>query len=484
MADVFTCEVLTRDRKGSTNAVLSIIAVKGKATTLWRPVLRVIGERRCFGTRQKSAVESTRNLLSRISDRMSDAERDRLLIAVQAVHGPSTHGSQPSSPPCVSIIHQIYGVFRDGKQMSRLFENSLHRWRNAAQQMGAQHHLWSADEVDALIQQRYHQFWTTYKDLPFSVMRVDFGRIAILHSYGGLYADLGVYPNRDTYAPASLAVQKVIATGHCKAMKRWLPAKVSKNEVKDRTGLLDMEVLIASKSNPILLRWLHYMCRQIDERQYAKSTYWQSWKLRYIWNTTGPECMTRFLRLKANAEDRSNLKFILSSNNFDQGADLSVSAKRMYDVMSFQSNSPAGDALISPVGDGECPVPVLDGSQPSVRPFRRITRKRKLHETEIVQKQPSVRTHRRTVHPPHTSAGYVVKKKESVVKKEQVVNDQCSQATENSLSDVGIQTVDSVTDAQLFINDLRQHIKKHRKCIATEVFLQDLPAHLRAVYAD
>ena len=163
--------------------------------------------------------------MSRMSDRISDAERDRVLEAVQVAHGPSTNCSRPSGSLCVPIIHQIYGVFRDGKPMSRLFENSLQRWRHAAQQMGAQHHLWSADELDALIRQRYPQFWFTYQNMPFSVMRADFGRIAILHSYGGLYADLDVYPNRIAYAPASLAVQKVFSAMRRTSMKKWLPAE-------------------------------------------------------------------------------------------------------------------------------------------------------------------------------------------------------------------------------------------------------------------
>ena len=86
--------------------------------------------------------------------------------------------------------------------------------------MGAQHHLWSADELDALIKQKYPQFWPTYCNVPFSVMRADIGRIAILHSYGGLYADLDVYPNRETYAAATLAIRKVFTTGHRTAMKK------------------------------------------------------------------------------------------------------------------------------------------------------------------------------------------------------------------------------------------------------------------------
>ena len=100
--------------------------------------------------------------------------------------------------------------------------------------------------------------------------------------------------------------------------------------------------------------------------------------------------MTRFLRLKSNVEVWRNLKF-LSCNNFAEAADLSMSAKRMYDVLSFESKSYYGEreAFKSLVGDGEGPVPVLNGSQPSGRLCRKV------NETDVVQVQPSQRPIRR-----------------------------------------------------------------------------------------
>ena len=128
-------------------------------------------------------------------------------------------------------------------------------------------------------------------------------------------------------------------------MKKWLPAQRSKHNVqgskhnvKNKSNVLDMEVLIASESNPILLPWLCYLVCQIEEKNYAHSPFWQKWKMRYIYHSTGPKCMSRFLHLKCNVEVRRTLKF-LSSNNFVEGADVSMSAKRMYDVLSFESRS-------------------------------------------------------------------------------------------------------------------------------------------------
>ena len=121
------------------------------------------------------------------------------------------------------------GFFCDGKPMSPLFPNSSKRWRDVAQQMGGQYHLWSADELDGLIKQKCPQLGSAYQNVAFPAMRADIDRLAILHCFGGPYAGLDVYPNRGTCAPASLAVQKVFLTGHRPTMKKWLPAKKCKH---------------------------------------------------------------------------------------------------------------------------------------------------------------------------------------------------------------------------------------------------------------
>ena len=45
-----------------------------------------------------------------------------------------------------------------------------------------------------------------YKNTRYPIMRVDIARIAILHAYGGMYADLDTLPQREWFAQAPLAV--------------------------------------------------------------------------------------------------------------------------------------------------------------------------------------------------------------------------------------------------------------------------------------
>ena len=143
------------------------------------------------------------------------------------------------------FVHQIYGLFRDGKPMRPLFVESERRWKQCAAAMGVPCHLWTADEVDHLMRTHYERFWDMYKNARFPVMRCDIGRIAILHRFGGLYSDLDVVPNRYEYKHFEFAVCSI-------------PPGRTAND-RYRPGFLDMEVLIAGPGNPFLIDWLEHI---------------------------------------------------------------------------------------------------------------------------------------------------------------------------------------------------------------------------------
>ena len=366
---------------GNHGILTMTVSLRG-AETKQRAVLRVAGEDdRYFGTRRSTAVESTEDLLDRMSDRLSDEERSRILAVVRdfdqrrSFSVPSPGRIRGSQPRCVLLVHQIFGVFRDNKPMSRLCQNSLRRWRQVAQQMGGRHHLWDADEVDALVKQNYPQHWDMYHNVAFPVMRSYIARIAILHRFGGLYADLDTYPNRSAYSATSFAVQKVHPVGRLTAKKSRFAAKKTPAAISKSTAL-DMGVLVGSQGNPMFLRWLDYMSEQIASKDYRSSKCWPNSKMRYICQTTGSASMNRFLRLSENADVLKAMKF-LHCNHCQDAPATSVLTKRMYDVLSYpsQSCSDEMEAFVSVVGEGDGQVPALEGSQPRLR--RRIRGKTK-----------------------------------------------------------------------------------------------------------
>ena len=214
---------------------------------------------------------------------------------------------------CVQHVHQIYGLFGDDKPMSDLFLTSQQKWSEVAKGMGAQYHLWNAVEVETLMKHTYPEYWDMYCSVRYPIMRCDIARIAILHSFGGLYADLDTLPNRAWYEQADLAVLRVQVPrtkSGAGAATRLSDKPKQSAEILDTK--LDMEVIIGSAGNQTFLDWLNYIREQIASKSYAeKSSFWHDARMRYIFNTTGPYAMRRFLNLPANAAKLQKLKLSL-----------------------------------------------------------------------------------------------------------------------------------------------------------------------------
>ena len=307
----------------------------------WRAVLKIKNvENRIYGNMLPTKMATAIALIDREPGRFGVAERDRIRQVILAHESSGQEpcgsgqrlGSQPTdeatalrqlgSSPNVSRVHQIYGLFRDDKPMPALFQQSRDRWQQVATDMQAHYHLWSADEVDTLVREHYSKYLPMYLDARYPVMRADIGRVAILHRYGGLYADLDVMPNRPAYQQATLAVSIV----------------PDKNPGRH---YLDMELLIARAGNPILLAWLDHMGEEITTKPYTnKNSFWFGAKMRYIYHTTGPHSMARFLRLPANKDVYAKLVHVSLNRPVQEGEPaLTSTQKRLYEAISYHSCS-------------------------------------------------------------------------------------------------------------------------------------------------
>jgi len=321
----------TRIKQDGTISVSKTSTRLGKAG--WRSVLAVDGSKqRLFGCTKDTVAESVHLLLQRVSDQLSSDEEARVRQVALGFQAPGLSANTldccPQSDPLsqdvqrnVAFVHQIYGVFRDGKPMSTLFAKSHYRWQTLAGVMGATYILWSADQVDTLIKDHYPDCWGMYTEARYPVMRVDIGRVAILHRYGGLYADLDVLPNSSAYRQVPLAVGMV-------------PDRQTR-----KTYYLDMELLVATQGNGALLGWLNHMKQEIGSKSYSEpKSFWYGAKMRYIYNTTGPYSMQRFLRLPANKALYASVTF-LHLNRPDQAQSLNATQSRQYDAISYHSVS-------------------------------------------------------------------------------------------------------------------------------------------------
>ena len=271
-----------------------------------------------------------------------------------ATEAPSLHRRS------VQYVHQIYGIFGDGKPMSSRFASSRHAWGMCAVSMGATHILWDASQVETLIRTRYSTIWDMYQQVRYPVMRVDIARIVILHAYGGLYADLDTLPNRQWYSEAPLAVCSVYGptTGGGRHDSDWREG-TGPGGCQPRTEFLDMEVLVGEKGSPFFLKWLEHIRKEISEKNYKdQRSFWHNAKMRYIYNTTGPVSMRRFLKLPENASlQRRMLR--LKMNWFKDEPKLTPSDRRHFDAITVESNTYFTDRheIRVPVGTDDVDLP-------------------------------------------------------------------------------------------------------------------------------
>ncbi|CAF1576030.1 unnamed protein product [Adineta ricciae] len=57
-------------------------------------------------------------------------------------------------------------------------------------------HLWTDDQIEKLISTAEYQYlYPVYKSYLYSIQRCDLARLVVLHAFGGIYADLDVYPH-------------------------------------------------------------------------------------------------------------------------------------------------------------------------------------------------------------------------------------------------------------------------------------------------
>jgi len=204
-----------------------------------------------------------------------------------------------------------------------------------------------------------------YRDARYPVMRVDMCRWLILHSYGGLYADLDTTPNRWWYEQTALALPRIKNPKKSKRSARAMRgAAKSDHVVDDDNCYLDMEVIIGARENDMLVEIVEYMKQEIASHPYTKGSFWYLAKMRYIYHTTGPHCLQRFIRTNKDRLTANHLQY-LQCNHFKAANRLTVAQMRRFDVISYESNSyfTKKHKIVVPVGPGDKPLPTMPGSK-------------------------------------------------------------------------------------------------------------------------
>ena len=197
-----------------------------------------------------------------------------------------------------------------------------------------------------------------YQNVRYPIMRVDIARIIILHCYGGLYSDLDVLPNRDVYPQVDFALARVEKTVPIK-VRMQSRSRMKATQSTTPQLYMDMEVIIASQGNPIMLEWLSHISNEIENKMWRRPTDWYHTKRAlYVKHTTGPRSMDRFLRSRGQGPVGVSY---LYCNYFKDESRLTPQKRKFFDIISHQSNSyfTTKAEIRVPVGEGDQQFPPI-----------------------------------------------------------------------------------------------------------------------------
>lgn len=188
-------------------------------------------------------------------------------------------------------IHQIYGIFKDDKRLidNELFLTSMNKYLEIIHKNNMDNNrsynyiykLWSDEDCNNLIA-KYPEF-NYYHDVRYKIMKVDIIRFLILYEYGGIYSDLDVIPRIDNF-------DFILSPINCD--KIYVAQYINKYH-----NLFDIEIIMTGLTrNKILYDYLLYVKTQIEEKN--KIDIYKKWKIRYVFQTTGPRAFNRFIKPK------------------------------------------------------------------------------------------------------------------------------------------------------------------------------------------
>jgi len=188
------------------------------------------------------------------------------------------------------FIHQVYGLYRDNKPMNPLFKHSFlkcksleHINNSENRKYKYKYKLWNADQCDKLVK-KYSPEFDYYFDTRFEIMKVDIIRFLILYDQGGIYLDMDVVLN--TY---NLNYLFDYPNELYTCYYYYYPTQ------KDNKRLVDIEVLATiNPKNNVIKQYLNYIPTQILEKE--NMDWYEKCKIRFIFNTTGPNAFRRFLK--------------------------------------------------------------------------------------------------------------------------------------------------------------------------------------------
>lgn len=159
------------------------------------------------------------------------------------------------------IIHQTY---KSIEEIPEHWKESHNQWKKLHPE--AVYMFWSDKSMDSFVKKNFPEFYSYYKKFPYTIQRVDAFRYMILYTYGGIYSDLDIVPNKNVFNEM----------GHGDLFLTY-----SANSYGLYTNML-----MASKSQ-------HPFWLEVIEEMKKKEKFYYIGKHLRVFNTTGPFMLNR-----------------------------------------------------------------------------------------------------------------------------------------------------------------------------------------------
>jgi len=181
------------------------------------------------------------------------------------------------------IVHQIFGLLGD-TELPELFKINQQKTINWCKDNQYSYRLWDKISCDRLIK-KYPEFIELYNSVKYPIMKVDIIRFIILHYYGGLYLDMDCYPVIN-----KLKDDRIFRVADTQNYNKKGP---SGDALANKP--YEIEVIQSGPCNPILTDFIRYVKEQIKIKDKIKV--YETWRCRYVYQTTGPLSFCRFCKL-------------------------------------------------------------------------------------------------------------------------------------------------------------------------------------------
>ena len=227
----------------------------------------------------------------------------------------------------IRILHCSFGFFRNkGSGMPPLFKDNLDatiannpNWRVVT---------WQPAQCRSLVATRYPDLLPIYDGFPYGVQRSDLSRYAILHAYGGMYADLDYVWTTSLDKAVGAMIEKHPGSG---VLLNGTPNRIG-------WGTTNSLMVALEKEHPY---WLAMMKAVKDSKPHKWST-----RHMVIMSTTGPTLLTnvarRYMSSGTPAEKAKPISSLSNDTYNPCGLCANASCRHKSGVMGYHDNASSG----------------------------------------------------------------------------------------------------------------------------------------------